>query len=132
MNNPKKIVSAIVPDAGIYPPASAYHFIALESVGCKLIDVVSGQWDERKFEWNDFALAHVCFSEKADVLYATLQREGKDWLVKKAVKWSTEVAPKDYIKVMNDLEKHIVDSLSTIPSFEQPEGAAEKKTQLGG
>ncbi len=131
MTNPSKVVQNIVPEAGIYPPASAYHFIALEAIDCKLIDVVSGKWDERKFEWNDFALAHVCFSEKADVLYATLQREGRDWLAKKAVKWASETSPGEYAKIIRDLEKHIVDSLATVPSFDAADGV-QKKTQSGG
>jgi hypothetical protein len=131
MTNPKKVVDSLVPEAGIYPPASAYHFIALEAIGCKLIDVVSGKWDERKFEWNDFALAHVCFNTKADVLYATLQREGREWLSKKAIEWSVKTSPSDYSKVVTDLEAHIMNSLKTIPAFDAADGV-QKKTSADG
>lgn len=131
MTNPKKVVQNLVPAAGIYPPASAYHFIALEAIGCKLIDVVSGKWEDRKFEWNDFALAHVCFSEKADVLYATLQRENREWLSRKAIEWSTKVSPASYAKIVTDLESHIIASLTTIPAFDAADGV-QKKTQSGG
>lgn len=127
METPSTVLNALVPDASFYPPASAYHVIVLESHGVPIIDYGDGN---RQLNFLEVCMAHICFETKADVLFATVQREGKEWLQKKAVEWARSASLGDISAARVHLTEHIRNALSTVVEFKS-EGS-QKKTDAGG
>ena len=125
MSNPSKVVRAIIPAATVYPPLTAYHMILLESLDCSLAKLSE---TSKGYSWFDLALAHVAFSQKGPALKATIEREGREWLNKEAMKWSATVTPKELRDTLSDIAGHIEQGMGTAVAFE----GEQKKTNSGG
>ena len=124
MSNPSKVVKALVGEATVYPPLTAYHMILLESLDCSLAKLSE---NSKGYSWFDLALAHVAFSQKGPALKATVERD-RDWLNKEALKWSATVTPKELRDTLSDIAEHIEQGMGTAVAFE----GEQKKTNSGG
>lgn len=125
MSNPSKVVKALVGEATVYPPLTAYHMILLESLDCSLAKLSE---TSKGYSWFDLALAHVAFSQKGPALKATIEREGRDWLNKEAMKWAATVTPKELRDTLEDIAEHIEQGMGTAVAFE----GEQKKTNSDG
>lgn len=125
MSNPSKVVKALVGEATVYPPLTAYHMILLEYLDCSLAKLSE---NSKGYSWFDLALAHVAFSQKGPALKATIEREGREWLNKEAMKWSATVTPKELRDCLQDIADHIEQGMGTAVAFE----GEQKKTNSDG
>jgi len=125
MATPSKVIAALVPKASIYPPLTAYHMVLLESLDCSLAKLSE---PSGRYSWFDLALAHVAFSNEGRALKATIDRDGRDWLNKQAMEWSTTITPKKLRDLLADLAEHIEEGMGTAVAFE----GEQKKTNAVG
>lgn len=124
MSNPSKVVKALVGEATVYPPLTAYHMILLESLDCSLAKLSE---NSKGYSWFDLALAHVAFSQKGPALKATIERD-REWLNKEALKWAATVTPKELRDTLSDIAEHIEQGMGTAVAFE----GEQKKTNSVG
>lgn len=125
MSNPSKVVNALAPAASVYPPLTAYHMVLLESLDCYFAKLAE---QPKGYSWFDIALAHVAFLEKGPALKATVEREGREWVNKRAMTWLTSVTPKDLRDLIQDIADHIERGMATAVAFD----GEQKKTNADG
>lgn len=99
--------------------------ILLESLDCSLAKLSE---TSKGYSWFDIALAHVAFTEKGPSLEAEIERSGREWLNKRAMKWAASVEPGKLRELLPIISDHIEKGMATIVAFE----GEQKKTSAGG
>jgi len=126
MSTPSAVRNALAPTASVYPPLTAFHMIVLDALGCALAKI-DGK-ETPAFTWFDIVLAHVAFSQPGKALMATVDREGREWLNKEALKVSVTLRPGELRDILPDIADHIQRGCAAAVAFD----GEQKKTNADG
>lgn len=126
MSTPSAVRNALAPTASVYPPLTAFHMIVLDALGCAMAKI-DGK-ETPAFTWFDIVLAHVAFSQPGKALMATVDREGREWLNKEALKVSVTLRPGELRDILPDIADHIQRGCAAAVAFD----GEQKKTNVGG